>query len=395
MPNKLLKRYFLNYSIVIPYLILNVIGLIMVYSSTSYMKAISDENSAKIVMTQAVFLIISLILMAVIYKVKTEFLKSTALIKILFTSGIILLVATLIFGIPINGSKGWLRLGFISIQPAEYFKFLIPWFLANEFAKRQYEIQKNEFTIFRTPIFMILATIALVVAMPDLGNVVILALILIVVLAISGISYRWTVILAPLFILGSFFLTQIVLASKGKFVPSYVYSRFQAFADPFAKGILQNQGHQLANSYYAIYNGSWFGRGLGNSIEKKGYLPEAHTDFIFPVVVEELGVVISLLILGLLIYLITRILLVGIRATKPFNSIIALGIGSMMFIQLFINLGGVIGLIPSTGVTFPFLSQGGNSILVLSIGIALVLNVSADESRTNYQLYHSQYIQND
>ncbi|MDR0690954.1 MAG: FtsW/RodA/SpoVE family cell cycle protein [Streptococcaceae bacterium] len=395
MPNKILKRYFLNYSILIPYLILNVVGLIMIYSSTSYMKAISGENSAKIVITQAVFFVVSLILMLIIYKTKIDFLKNTALIKILFVVGITLLVTTLIFGAAINGSKGWLRFGPVSIQPAEYFKFLIPWFLANEFSKRQHKIKNKEFVAFCMPLFMILMVIALVVLMPDLGNAVILTLLLIVLLSISGISYRWTVIFAPVFILGSFFFNQVILAFKGKFVPSYVYSRFQAFANPFAKGILQDQGHQLANSYYAIYNGGWFGRGLGNSIEKKGYLPEAHTDFIFPVVVEELGVLVSLLILGLLIYLITRILLVGIRATKPFNSIIALGVGGMMFIQLFINLGGVIGLIPSTGVTFPFLSQGGNSILVLSVSIALVLNISADESRTNYQLYHSQYAQND
>ncbi|MDR1521967.1 MAG: FtsW/RodA/SpoVE family cell cycle protein [Streptococcaceae bacterium] len=389
MPNKILKRYFLNYSILIPYLILNVIGLIMVYSSTSYMKAISGENSAKIVITQAVFFITSLIFMIIIYKAKIDFLKSSILIKILFILGIILLIVTLIFGTSINGAKGWLRIGPISIQPAEYFKFLIPWFLANEFSKRQSEIKNKESGVFRMPIFMVLMTIALVVSMPDLGNAVILALLLIVLLLISGISYRYTIIFAPLFILSSYFFTQLVLTFKGKVIPSYVYARFQAFADPFAKGILQDQGHQLANSYYAIYNGGWFGRGLGNSIEKKGYLPEAHTDFIFPVVVEELGVLVSLLILGLLIYLITRILLVGIRATKPFNSMIALGIGGMIFIQLFINLGGVIGLIPSTGVTFPFLSQGGNSILVLSIGVALVLNISAYERKTNLEEYYN------
>ncbi|MDR3157175.1 MAG: FtsW/RodA/SpoVE family cell cycle protein [Lactobacillales bacterium] len=388
MPQKISKHYFMNYSILIPYFILNALGLIMVYSSTSYRKVISGENSAKMVITQTFFLLISLIMMLLIYKVRTQFLRNTALIKMVFMIGLFLLIITLIFGNFINGAKGWLRLGgHFSIQPAEYFKVLIPWLLANEFSKQRKEIGYGDLRGFRQPLCLIFLSIGLVVAMSDLGNAVILFLITIVLLAVSGISYRWTLIFVPLFVIGGILLTTLVLASNGKGIPSYVYARFQAFANPFAKEILQDQGHQLANSYYAIHNGGWFGRGLGNSIQKKGYLPEAHTDFIFSVVIEELGILVALIILGLFIYLTTRILLVGIRAYKPFNSILALGIGGMMFVQVFVNLGGVLGLIPSTGVTFPFLSQGGNSVLVLSIGVALVLNVSADESRTNLEYY--------
>ena len=128
-------------------------------------------------------------------------------------------------------------------------------------------------------------------------------------------------------------------------------------------------------------NGGWFGLGLGNSIEKQGYLPEAHTDFVFSIVIEELGFVGASLILALLFFLILRIILVGIRARDPFNSMMAIGIGGMLLTQTFINIGGISGLIPSTGVTFPFLSQGGNSLWVLSIAIALVLNIDASEKR--------------
>ena len=159
----------------------------------------------------------------------------------------------------------------------------------------------------------------------------------------------------------------------------YVAKRFSAFFNPFKD--LSGSGHQLANSYYAMSNGGWFGLGLGNSIEKRGYLPEAHTDFVFSIVIEEFGFFGASLILALLFFLILRIILVGIRAKNPFNSMMALGIGGMILMQTFINIGGISGLIPSTGVTFPFLSQGGNSLLVLSVAIALVLNIDANERR--------------
>ena len=159
----------------------------------------------------------------------------------------------------------------------------------------------------------------------------------------------------------------------------YVAKRFSAFFNPFDD--LSGSGHQLANSYYAMSNGGWFGLGLGNSIEKRGYLPEAHTDFVFSIVIEEVGFFGATLILALLFFLILRIILVGTRAKDPFNSMMALGIGGMILMQTFVNIGGISGLIPSTGVTFPFLSQGGNSLLVLSVAIAFVLNIDANERR--------------
>ena len=144
---------------------------------------------------------------------------------------------------------------------------------------------------------------------------------------------------------------------------------------------MANSGHQLANSYYAFVNGGWTGRGLGNSIQKNGFLPEAQTDFIFPIVVEELGIIGGIIILAILFFLISRMLIVGIKAKSVFNSLIMIGVSGLLLIQVFVNVGGAIGIIPETGVTFPFLSQGGSSFLVLSLGIAFALNISADEKR--------------
>ena len=181
------------------------------------------------------------------------------------------------------------------------------------------------------------------------------------------------------------FALAILKLTGGNIIPSvfssitYVNKRFVAFANPFQD--TGDSGHQMINGYYAMSNGGWFGRGLGNSIEKKGYLPEAHTDFVFAIVIEELGLIGAMIILGLIFFLIMRIFMVGISAKDPFNSMMAIGVAGMFFAQIFVNIGGISGLIPSTGVTFPFLSQGGNSLLTLSVGVGFVLNISADEKR--------------
>ena len=223
---------------------------------------------------------------------------------------------------------------------------------------------------------------------PDLGNATILALVALIMYTVSGIAHRWFIaFIGILFGVSALSLSTISMIGVDKFskVPvfGYVAKRFSAYFNPFAD--LAGAGHQLANSYFAMVNGGWFGLGLGNSIEKRGYLPEAHTDFVFSIVIEEFGFVGASLILALVFFLILRIILVGIRAKNPFNSMMAIGVGGMMLVQVFVNIGGISGIIPSTGVTFPFLSQGGNSLLVLSVAIAFVLNIDASEKRA--QLY--------
>ena len=141
----------------------------------------------------------------------------------------------------------------------------------------------------------------------------------------------------------------------------------------------QHGGAQLVNSYYAIHNGGLFGVGLGNSIQKRGYLPEPYTDFIFSIITEELGVIGAAVILALIFFLIWRIMMVGLKAKDSFNTLVCFGIATMIFIQTFFNVGAVLGLLPITGVTLPFISYGGSSLIVLTASIALVLNIAANE----------------
>ena len=392
---KIDKRHLLNYSILIPYLILSIIGLIVVYSTTSALAIQSGVSSIRMVRTQGLFFILSLLTIALIYKFSLNFLRNKKVLAVIIFIEVILLLLSRFVTDTVNGAHGWLTIpGGFSIQPAEYLKVILVWYLALIFSKRQDEIRDYDYqalthnewiprnlTDWR---WLTLILIGIVAIMPDLGNATILALTVLIMITASGVGYRWftsllgLVVSGSAIILGSIWIIGVDRVAK---IPvfGYVAKRFSAFFNPFND--LTGAGHQLANSYYAMSNGGWFGLGLGNSIEKQGYLPEAHTDFVFAIVLEELGFVGASLILALLFFLILRVILVGIRAKNPFNSMMAIGIGGMMLVQTFINIGGISGLIPSTGVTFPFLSQGGNSLWVLSVAIAFVLNIDASEKR--------------
>ena len=391
---KISKRHLLNYSILIPYLLLSILGLIVVYSTTSATLIQEGKSALQLARNQGMFWVVSLILIALIYKLKLGFLRNERLIFIVMFVEMILLALARLIGTPVNGAYGWISVGPVTIQPAEYLKIIIIWYLAHRFSKQQDEIAVYDFQVltqnqwlpraFNDWRFVLLVLIGSLGIFPDLGNATILVLVSLLMYTVSGIAYRWfSTILALLAGSSILALSVIRLVGIEKFsqipVFGYVAKRFSAFFNPFND--LAGAGHQLANSYYAMVNGGWFGLGLGNSIEKRGYLPEAHTDFVFSIVIEEFGFVGASMILALLFFLILRIILVGIRAKDPFNSMVAIGVGGMILVQVFVNIGGISGLIPSTGVTFPFLSQGGNSLLVLSVAIAFVLNIDASEKR--------------
>ncbi|HFI0425115.1 TPA: FtsW/RodA/SpoVE family cell cycle protein [Streptococcus suis] len=395
---KIDKRQLLNYSILIPYFILSVIGLVMVYSTTSANQIINGGNPFRTVINQAGFWGVSLVAIYTIYRMKLSFLRKKVVIYSVIAFEAVLLAISRLFP-PINGAHGWIPLpGAGNLQPAEYLKLIIIWYLAHEFAKQQAEIRTydyqalikgkwipREFFDWRVISLLLLGLVA---TLPDLGNATIIALIMVVMISVSGISYRWfssavlAIVAVATFVLGTIRILGVEAVEK---IPlfGYIARRFSAFFDPF--GNATGSGLQLTHSYYAMSNGGWLGRGLGNSIEKKGYLPEAHTDYAFSIVVEELGFVGASLILGLLFFLIIRIIIVGVRARSPFNSMMALGIAGMLLIQTFVNIGGIAGIIPATGVTFPFVSQGGSSLLIISIAIAFVLNIDANEKRRSIE----------
>ncbi|WP_071131044.1 FtsW/RodA/SpoVE family cell cycle protein [Enterococcus timonensis] len=385
-PEKKHKRHYLDYFILIPYLVLVFVGIIMVYSSTSYLQYLSNtsgDSPAETTLKQVVFLLIAFILMAVIYKMRTRIFKKNFILVGLMCMMGLALVATRFtsLGVEVNGAKGWLVISGFSFQPAEYLKLLIVWYLATYFSKRQTLILQDFWKAAGGLLVVVFAMIGLVAIQPDLGGAAILTLLTLLMVISSGIGFRKALAIFMSIVALSYCALVIFVkfGQKMTFIPDYVYRRFAIFTKPFSDAL--DSGHQLVNGYYAIHNGGWFGRGLGNSIQKKGFLPEAHTDFIFPIVIEELGVIVAILLLLVLFFMIWRMYYIGFRASDSFNSLMMIGIASLFMVQTFVNLGGVLGIIPMTGVTFPFLSQGGNSVLVLSLAVGFALNISADERR--------------
>lgn len=175
--------------------------------------------------------------------------------------------------------------------------------------------------------------------------------------------------------LGIILLTVIITIGffTGQFTANRI-GRFTGASDPFANA--QGTGYQLVNSYLAIGTGGLKGLGLGESVQKYGYLPEPHTDFIMAIIAEELGFFGVMLVLGLLGFLIFRILMLAKKSQDPFASMICIGVASMIGIQTGINLGGLTGLIPITGVTLPFISYGGSSLLTLMVSMGIIVNIS-------------------
>lgn len=387
LPKHVDKRLYLDYSILVPYLILSVVGIIMVYSASSAKLAQLGKNPGTDAVKQAAFFVIGIIAIVFIYKMKTKLFQSKNFIMIAIGIISLMLILTKFtnLGKSGGGADGWLSIGGITIQPAEFLKIVIIWYLAYILSRRQNMINKNFKEAALKPLILIGVLIFLVVIQPDNGGAVILAMIASIMVLASGVNYFYTVLAMGTGVVGSFLAIQLISITGGFIFPDrfkYVFNRFRTFSNPFIDPL--GDGHQMVNSYYAMSNGGWFGLGIGNSIQKKGFLPEAQTDFMFSIVIEELGLIVAIVLLAILLFLILRILMIGIKSKNTFNSMMCIGIGGMILIQTFINIGGITGIIPLTGVTFPFLSQGGSSLITLSIAIGFALNISADEKKNQY-----------
>lgn len=398
VPKKIKKRVYLDYGILIPYLFLSVLGIIMVYSASSTHLASKGLNPADYAIKQALFFIVGIIAILFIYKLKTDVFKSYKLIKFSVAIMILILLLTKFtpLGVHGGGADGWISIAGITIQPVEFLKIVQIWYLAYVFSSRQDSIQTDLKGVIKMPFLVVGGMILSVLIQPDTGGAVILILLAFIMFLASGINYYYTILGIGIGTIASIGLIQFIAVFGEKLFPArlqYVYQRFRTFSDPFVDSL--GDGHQMVNSYYAMKNGGWFGLGIGNSIQKKGFLTAAHTDFMFSIVIEELGIILAIGILGVLMFMILRIFLVGIKSKNSFNSMLCIGIAGLLLIQTFVNVGGITGIIPLTGVTFPFLSQGGSSLITLSVGVGLALNISADERKMRYtqQLEESRRLQ--
>lgn len=363
--------------IVIPFMALILFSIIAVYSASSY-SAMEEYGSPNYyLIRQSTVVIASLVIAFFVYIFPFRVLKKKNTI-LLGTLGTFLLLLVVLFLPPVLGARRWIPLPVFNLQPAEFAKIFVIWYLAYIFSRNQKELESEFLQTIIKPSILVGVVFFLIMMQPDTGTAIIIGLMTVFMLSASGASlkYGFLFILFGVTFAGGLLF---IIYKFGESIPflGYRYDRFLGLWDPF--GYYESYGNQLVNSYYALNRGGIFGVGIGNSVQKTGYLPFPYTDFIMAIIGEELGLFGVTLVLVAIGVIIGRSFYLGSHSKDSFNSLIYIGVGSMLLAQTLINLAGLTGLIPITGVTFPLLSYGGSSLMVVSISIALVANASTQD----------------
>ena len=279
----------------------------------------------------------------------------------------------------INGARSWIRIGAFSFQPSTLAQLFIIMYMAYILETRKVKLRQICTSSELLKMFGIpLGLVTIIALQNDTGMILITLSVMGIMTLFSNMhSQNIKKILSLAIVAGvvvlMLFMLKSALFSSGT---SYRTNRLKVFLNPFSED-LAAAADQVINSYVAFGNGGLFGRGLGNSIQKLGYLPEAHTDFILAIIAEELGFIGVLFVVTLLLIIIGKVIFSGTKSRNTFSAMYSLGFASLLVVQGVVNIGGVTASIPMTGVPLPFISNGGSSILVLSVGLGIATNILA------------------
>ncbi len=353
-----------DFVLFIAVLILILFGLVMIYSASSIWAEYKFHDSFKYVKQQALFIGIGIVLLLAVAKVDYRlYYKKTNLILGIC---LLLLVLVLIPGIGTirNGSQSWFGIGSFGVQPSEFAKLGLIIFTAKYLTKNEKYLKEIKRGIL--PILGILFLIfGLIMLQPDFGTGMIIVVSILAMMFIAGVNIRFFLVLGGIGVFGIVGLIAIA---------PYRMDRIVSFLNPWKDPL--GTGFQIIQSLYAIGPGGLLGQGFLNSRQKQFYLPEPQTDFIFSVISEEFGVLGVLIVSFLFLIVLYRGIQIALKAPDNFSKYLAFGMIFQILIQTVMNLMVVIGLIPVTGVTLPFLSYGGSSLLITLISIGILLNIS-------------------
>lgn len=380
-------------------LIMFIFGLFMIYDASSNKSFMEYGTNSKFFIKQLVSLGVGFVLTLIILKLNLKFYKDYyAIINFLMICALVFL---LIFAPTVNGAKSWLYFGSLSIQPSEFAKIVLIIYTAVYYGKNNNRIKElfytylksnrlNKKALYKGFIYSIIPLIVsgiyfiLIYKEPDLGTAAIIIFISLFMFFINKIPriYKLFVILLGIIMVCGFLLF------GGKFLNSMQKDRL-TFRKPCTR-YQENTGYQVCNGFIAINNGKLFSLIPGNSVQKYLYLPEAYTDFIFPIIVEDLGLVAGIFVILFLLLIIYRIIVIGNSASENYQRLLCYGIAFYIFLHTTINLVGVFGLLPLTGVPLPFLSYGGSFTLSLCVSLAIVQKIAAER-----EINKRSYIMND
>lgn len=363
---------YIDKSLLLVTVLLFIFGLIMVFSSSNVTAYMSHQVSPyNYFIKQAIFLFVGIFLSLFMIgkKTRTYGILSWGLLLI----GICSLVLLLVIGKAKNRAVSWFDLGFVSVQPSEFIKVIVIVFLAYYF-----EIKKNKLDNYATALFPLLICgiiASLIFLQPDLGTTIIFCFIVGIMFWSSPVSkeIKYKTVFS---IVGLVLFMGLILISTGKtLILERQFERFN-FTRPCDR--LLDTGSQVCNGYIAINNGGLTGVGLGNSTQKYLYLPEPYTDFIFAVIVEELGSCVGVLIILSYMFILYRILMIGRNSKKISGTLMCYGVAVYIFLHIAVNLMGIFGLMPMTGVPLPFMSYGGSFTICLIVALTIVQRVSVE-----------------
>ncbi|WP_423188187.1 cell division protein FtsW [Alishewanella sp. d11] len=343
------------------------IGLVMVTSASIPVAERLYDNPMHFTFRHIVYLLLGLIAAVVVLRLPVSFWHNYNM-QLLFLA-LALLVAVLLFGRNVNGSTRWLAVGPINIQAAEPAKLFFFVYLASYLVRRQEEVRENLMGFIK-PLIMLFVFAVLLLMQPDLGTVIVMFATAVVMLFLAG-AKLWQFI--------ALMMTGLAAIAVLIFYSEYRWRRVTAFLDPWADPF--GSGYQLTQSLMAFGRGGWFGQGLGNSIQKLEYLPEAHTDFIIAVIGEEVGFIGIAVLLCLLFIIVFRALMMGNRALQKgmsFHGFLAHGLAIWIGFQTAVNAGMASGMLPTKGMTLPFVSYGGSSLIIMLMAAALLLRIDFD-----------------
>ena len=345
-------------------LILSIFGLLMIYSSSYIWAEYKFDNSFHYVIYQGIFVVVGIILMIILSKINYQIYYKYSTFLLITAFALLILVLIPGIGSVRNGSRSWFGIGSLGVQPSEFAKLCLIIFTSKYLSKSNKFIKDYKKGVI--PILAVLMLMfGLIMLEPDFGTGMIIVVSIIALLFIAGVNMKFFIILGLLGVVGIIVLIAIA---------PYRMDRITSFLDPWSDPL--GTGFQIIQSLYAIGPGGLLGNGFLKSRQKHFYLPEPQTDFIFSIISEEFGVLGVIIVTSLFAVILYRGIKTSLNTDDLFAKYLSFGLTFQIIVQAILNLAVVIGLVPVTGVTLPFLSYGGSSLLMSCLSIGIILNIS-------------------
>ncbi len=348
-------------------LILVTVGTVMIYSSSSIMAMERFKDGQFFLKKQLFFVTIGLLTMLLMTRIPYEELKKFAYPGVIISIVLLTLVLIPKIGVRVGGAARWLKVGFFTFQVSELVKIFVVLFLAH-FLTRKAMYAKELMRGVIIPLGVTMFLVGLIVVEPDFGTAVLIMLILMLMLYLAGSRVRYLAGLVAML---------IPVGVSLLFYKSYRVERLMTFLDPWRDP--QNSGFQIIQSLISFGSGGTFGVGVGDGRQKLFYLPEPHTDFILSIIAEESGFIGVTVIVCLFAVFVIRGFMISFKAPDKFSTLLAAGLTMIIALEAFVNIAGVMGLIPLKGLALPFLSYGGTSLIMSLTSVGILLNISAHE----------------